>query len=83
VPHPIENGVVIRSRNAEELNPVVAQLGHRIDDVVGRNCDVLTTGSLIELEILVDLGFLFPFRGLVERELDAAVAIGDDLRHQG
>src|SRR2546423_347425 len=80
--NPFLDRIVVRARNAQELNAIVAQLGHRVDDVVSGDCDVLAAWSLIELEILVDLRFLFPLGRLVERELNATVAVGDNLRHQ-
>ena len=39
-------------------------------------------GALVELEVLVDLRLAPALGRLVDRELDAAVAAGDDLRHQ-
>src|SRR5690349_985369 len=76
------DGVVVSAGHAQELDAVVAQLRHSVHDVVSRDGNVLAARSLIELEILVDLGFLLAFRRLVERELDAAISVGDDLRHQ-
>ena len=43
------------ARNAEELDSIVSQLRDCVDDIVGRDRDVLAPRPLIELEILVDL----------------------------
>src|SRR6202022_1906695 len=76
------DGVVVSPGYSEELDSSVSQFRDRLDDVVGRNRDVLASWSLIEFEIFVDLRFLLALRRLVERELDAAVPVGDHLRHQ-
>ena len=39
-------------------------------------------GAPVELEVLVDLRLALALGRLVDRELHAAVAVGDDLRHQ-
>ena len=44
--------------------------------------DVLHTRTVIELEIFIDLRLLLALGRLVDRELDAAVAIAHHLRHQ-
>src|SRR5206468_2227920 len=82
VTDPIEYRVVVRPRHAQEFYAIIAQPGDRLDDVVGGDGDVLAARPLIELQILVDLGFLLSFRGLIERELDSPVAVGDNLGHQ-
>ena len=43
---------------------------------------MLGAGAAVELEVLVDLRLALALGGLVDRELHAAVAVGDDLRHQ-
>jgi hypothetical protein len=45
--------------------------------------DVLRAGVEVAVEELLDLALLLARRGLVDRELDPAVAVGHDLRHQG
>jgi len=44
---------------------------------------VLDAGTLVEVEVLLDLGLAAAFGGLVDGELDVAVAVGHDLRHEG
>ena len=44
--------------------------------------DVLGSGALVELQVLVDLRLALALGGLVDRELDAPVAVRDHLRHQ-
>ena len=53
-----------------------------LDDVARRDRDVLRAGAAVVLEVLVDLRLALALGRLVERELHAAVAVGDDLRHQ-
>ena len=80
--HPLGHLVVVRVRNLQEADAAPAKLGDRADDVPRRDRDVLSAGALVELEVLVDLGLAKALRRLVDRELDAAVPGGDDLRHQ-
>ena len=44
--------------------------------------DVLRAGAAVVLDVLLDLRLALALGGLVDRELDAARAVGDDLRHQ-
>ena len=67
------------SRNS---TPLARSASTRGEDVVGRDGEVLGAGAVVELEVLVDLRLLLGDRRLVERELHAVVAVGDDLRHQ-
>ena len=53
-----------------------------VDDVLGPQRDVLAAGRAIPVEVLLDLALLLARRRLVDRELDPAVAVGHDLRHQ-
>ncbi len=62
---------------------MLAEPGDRADDVVGCERDVLDAGTPVELEILVDLALLAPFGRLVDGELDPAIPVRHDLRHQG
>ena len=59
--------------------PRAAQVLDRPDDVARRDGDVLRAGALVELEVLVDLRLALALGRLVDRELHAAVAVGDDL----
>src|SRR5574338_1006205 len=74
--HPVEHRIVVVARHPEELYTALAQRRDRLDDVIRGNGDVLTSGAMIELEILVDLALPAPLRWFVERELDAAIAVG-------
>ena len=67
------------SRNS---TPRARRVSTARDDVVGGQRHVLGAGAAVEVEELVDLRALLADRGLVERELDAVVAAGDDLAHQ-
>ena len=62
--------------------PRCLQLGDRAHDVARGDREVLGAGAAVELEELVDLRLALALGGLVDRELHAAVAVGDDLRHQ-
>ena len=53
-----------------------------VDDVLGAERDVLRAGVEVVVEELLDLALLLARRRLVDRELDPAVAVGHDLRHQ-
>ena len=75
--------VVVGVGGVEELDALRGQLVDGAQDVVGREREVLGTGPGVELEVLVDLRLLLGDRGLVEGELHAVVAVGDDLGHQG
>ena len=55
---------------------------HRLDDVAGRQRDVLHAGAAVELEVLLDLRSPLALRRLVDRELDPPRAVLHDLRHQ-
>ena len=44
---------------------------------------MLDAGALVEVDVLLDLGLLAAFSGLVDRELDAPVSIAHHLGHQG
>ena len=81
---PIRSGhvVVVRARHGQELDPALAQLGHGRDDVTRGDRDVLRAGAAVELQVLVDLRLALALGGLVDRELDAAVAARDHLGHQ-
>src|SRR4029079_15780190 len=73
---------VVLVRQAEELDAVLAQLADRRDDVLRPEGDVLRPGVEVPVEELLDLALLLAGRRLVDRELDPAVAVGHDLRHQ-
>ena len=66
----------------QELDAALAQRRDRADDVARGHRDVLRAGAVVELEVLVDLRLALALGGLVDRELDPAVAGRDDLGHQ-
>ena len=53
-----------------------------LDDVARGDRDVLRARAAVVLQVLVDLRLALALGRLVERELHAPVAVGDDLRHQ-
>ncbi len=67
------------SRNS---TPSGSQRVDGVEDVVRREREVLGARAAVELEVLVDLALLLRDGGLVERELDPVVAVGDDLGHE-
>src|SRR6478609_8648156 len=75
--------LVVAVGGVEELDAVGTQGVDRAEDVVRRDGEVLGAGPAVELEVLVDLALLLGDRRLVERELHAVVAVGDDLAHEG
>src|SRR4051795_1531277 len=75
--------VVVGVRRLQELDAARTHLVHRAQDVVRGERDVLEAGPAAELEVLVDLRLPLAQRRLVQRKLDAVVAVGDNLRHQG
>jgi len=68
--------VVIRIRRVEKVHAILFQRANRRDDVVGADRDVLDAGTTVKLEVLLDLGFLFALRRLVDRKLHAVLGIG-------
>src|SRR4029079_18494662 len=74
--------LVVRVGHSEELDAEAPQRSNRPDDVLGPEGDVLRSGLAVVIEELLDLALLLAGRRLVDRELDAAVAVGHDLRHQ-
>src|SRR5712691_1727895 len=73
---------VVLMRQAEELDPALVQLPDGPDDVLAPQSDVLAAGHPVPVEELLDLALLLAGRRLVDRELDPAVAVGHDLRHE-
>src|SRR5512133_2820890 len=74
--------VVVRVRGVEEEH---APLLHRLDgadDVLALQRNVLHAGSVVELEVLLDLALALALCRLVDRELDLAAAVRHHLRHQ-
>ena len=78
----IQQRVVISGRDIQELDAALLQLGHGLDDVLGRDRDVLHAFAVVEIEVFLDLRFLFAFGRLVDRKLHEAVAVAHDLAHQ-
>ncbi len=75
--------LVIRLRHAQERHVVGPQRLDRLDDVAGRQGDVLHAGSVVEVQVLLDLRASFRLRRLVDRELDPPRAVADHLGHEG
>src|SRR6266851_1395745 len=73
---------VVGVGDGEELDSLLLQPGDGIEDVGRGEGDVLDAGALVEVEVLLDLGLAAAFGGLVDGELDEAVAVGHHLRHQ-
>src|SRR5512133_782750 len=74
--------VVVCVRGVEEEH---APLLHRLDsadDVLALQRNVLDAGSVVELEVLLDLALALALCRLVDRELDLAAAVRHHLRHQ-
>src|SRR6187200_2217208 len=76
---PLRDVVVVGLGHGQELDPALAHLGDRLDDVAGGDGDVLRAGAAVELEVLVDLRLALALGGLVDRELHEALAVADDL----
>src|SRR6187200_772042 len=74
--------VVVRVGRVEELDAARLELLDGLDDVARGDRDVLRARAAVVLEVLVDLRLALALGRLVERELHAPVAVGDDLRHQ-
>ena len=53
---------VVRVRNMQELDALLAEFADGVQDVVGGKRDVLHAGAAVELEILFDLRFLLCLR---------------------
>src|SRR5216683_1461713 len=73
---------VVGVGDGEELDSLLLHPGDGIEDVGRGEGDVLDAGALVEVEVLLDLGLAAAFGGLVDGELDEAVAVGHHLRHQ-
>src|SRR3972149_1204101 len=73
-------GVVIRLRHAQDLQPALPQLAPRADGVARDQRDVLDAGAEVVIQILLDLALLLALGRLVDRELDAPVAVAHHLR---
>src|SRR5918996_3099235 len=74
--------VVVLTGDREELDTALPQGGYASHDVPGGERDVLRARAVVELDVLVDLRLALALGGLVDRELDPAAAVGDNLRHQ-
>src|ERR1019366_7783382 len=78
----LANAVVVRARNLQKLDPARLHVSNCLDDVVGRNCNVLHARAVVELEIPIDLRLFLSSGRLVARELDTTVAVRHHLRHK-
>src|SRR5512133_1350697 len=74
---------VVGVGDPHELDAAVAQGAHAGHDVAGLDGDVLDPRAAVEVQVLVDLGAFLALGRLVDGELDAPVAVPDDLGHQG
>ena len=74
--------LVIGRRHPQERDVVGGHGADGGDDVVGGQRDVLHARAAVELEELLDLRPPPALGRLVDRELDPAAAVRDDLRHQ-
>src|SRR5262245_57227188 len=80
--HAILQVVVVRGRSPEEPQPALLEPLHRANDVVRGHCHVLHSRPAVEVEVLLDLALPLALGGLVDRELDLALPVHHDLRHQ-
>ena len=79
---PFGQHLVIGRRHLEERDVVGGHGPDAGDDVAGGQRDVLHARPAVVLEELVDLGPPPAMGRLVDRELDPAAAVGDDLGHE-
>src|SRR5579862_7070901 len=70
-------------RHAQKFDSLVLQPPHGVDDVVGGHGNVLHTGTVIILQVFLDLRFALALSRLVDGKFHALVAIAHHLRHQG
>src|SRR5919108_4704871 len=77
---PLWHVVVVLLRDVQELDAAFAQLGHAAHDVARGHRDVLSARAVVVLDVLLDLRLALALGRLVDRELDLAAAVGDDLR---
>src|SRR6266508_4467978 len=82
VGEPLGQVAVVGVRYPHELDPAGPQRPDALDDVAGLDGDVLDPRAAVELEVLVDLGSSSALGRLVDGELDAPLAVPDDLGHQ-
>src|SRR5439155_21370101 len=75
LPDTVFQHLVVAVRDADELDTGVAKVGDGGADVARGEGDVLDAGPAVELQILLDLGFLFPGGGLVDREFHLSAAV--------
>jgi hypothetical protein len=73
---------VIGVRDGEEVHALLLHLRDGAENVFGSEGHVLDAGPLVEVEVLLDLGFAAAFGGLVDGEFDVAVAVGHHLGHE-
>src|SRR4029453_13973992 len=73
---------VVGVGHPHELDAPGPQCPHAGHDVTGLDGDVLDARTAVEVQVLVDLGALLARGRLVDGELDAPLAVPDDLGHQ-
>ena len=71
--HTIEYGIIVSIWDVREIDPSLLQFGHRLDDVVRGQSDVLDTCPFVELDVLLDLRFLAPSAGSLMGNLMCSV----------
>jgi hypothetical protein len=57
----------------DELHASSLQVGDVADDIVGLESNVLDTGTIVEINVLLDLRLLLALRGLIDWHLDHLV----------
>src|SRR5258708_10754235 len=74
--------LVIARRHRQEFDATILQIGDGLENVVGRQGQVLHTRPSMALQVFVDLRLLFPFCRLVDRKLDPLIAARHHFGHQ-
>ena len=74
---------VVCLRDLDELHSASLQVGDVADNVVGLESDVLDTGTVVEVHILLDLGLLLALGRLIDGHLDDLVGRRHDDTLQG
>src|SRR5882757_3084752 len=80
---PVAQILVVRVRGAQKLHTGGLHLPYRLHDIHSGQSNMLYAGAAVEFEVFVDLRLALADCRLVQRELDLAAAVRDDLAHQG
>src|SRR5688500_13123505 len=78
---PLELAIIARG-NAEKLHSAIPKRRDRMNDVVGREGEMLNARASIEVQILLDLRLLLPRGGFVDGEFDLLFPVRHLLRDQ-